>query len=217
MRLALGEAELHHLRRVLRLRPGRALEVLDGSGRSYRAVLLGWSAPQVEVLAAEDGAGPVLPAPPAITVLLGALKGPRMDWAVEKLSELGVERIVPLVASRSVAPPRVERLRRIARESARQCGRARLLEVTEPIVPGEAELPDGLTILLDRGGPALREVFSESNRVCLAIGPEGGFSAEETRGFEGRGARPARLGGLVLRSETAAAAAVVAVLALSGR
>jgi 16S rRNA (uracil1498-N3)-methyltransferase len=214
-RLELDASQLRHLALVLRLRQGAALEVLDGSGGIFKALYLGSEPPQVEV---QGSAGGGLLEPEPITVALACVKGPRMDWAAEKLSELGVRALVPLRCLRVTAHPRLERLRRIAVESAKQCGRARLLEVTEQVQIQDLAIEDGAArLLLDGEGSAIRAADVVGDAVVILVGPEGGFTAEERELAIGRGFRPVRIAAPTLRSETAAVAGAAAVIALRAR
>ena len=200
---ALAPDDRHHLARVLRLRAGETVSVSDGAGRWRRGV---WT---------DDGgvepAGEVehvpRPAPP-ITVGVALLKGDRPEWVVQKLTELGVDRIVPLATARTVvrwegakAARHVERLRRVAREAAMQSRRAWLPEVAD--VSGLPELAGPGVALAEPGGAPL----SLAHPTVL-VGPEGGWAPEEV----GLGLPTVDLGPSVLRAETAAVA-VAAVLA----
>lgn len=212
-----------HLLTVLRLGPGAELEVFDGRGRRFRAVL---AADGLEV-----GAPLAAPARGLDVVLAqGLAKGEKMDLVVRKATELGAARIVPLASERSVVRldasrglSRAARWRRIAQEAARQCGRADVPAVDEPcgwegVFTLLREDPERRGLLLDpdekglRLGDAARGVSS----LLIAVGPEGGFSREErTRALEG-GLLGVALGPLVLRSETAGLAALAVVLHVNG-
>jgi 16S rRNA (uracil1498-N3)-methyltransferase len=208
--LQLDEPDRHHLERVLRLRPGDPLTASDGRG-AWCPCRLGGAPDPLEPT------GPVAhePAPdPLLTVGFALVKGDRPELIVQKLTELGVDRIVPFAAERSVVrwddergARHVERLRRVAREAAMQSHRAWLPTV------GDLASFDSLVaagaVLADRDGDPL----AEPGRAVL-VGPEGGWSDRE------RAAAPARvgLGDHVLRVETAAIAAGVLLASLrSGR
>jgi 16S rRNA (uracil1498-N3)-methyltransferase len=197
----LDTADRHHLERVLRLRPGDGITVSDGRG-GWQACRLG---PALEPL----GAVVRDPRPsPELAVAFALVKGERPEWAVQKLTELGVDRIVPFAAGRSVvrwdgerAARQTERLRRVAREAAMQCRRTWLPEVEDLAAFDEVAGRPG-AVLADRGGepPSLP-------RGPVLVGPEGGWSAEELA----RAVPRMALGEHVLRAETAAVA-VAAVL-----
>jgi 16S rRNA (uracil1498-N3)-methyltransferase len=199
----LSEDDRRHFERVLRIRPGEEVTVSDGSGR-WRLCRFGDALEPAGEIGADER-----PAP-ALTVALALTKGERFDWAVQKLTELGVDAIVPMVAARSVvrweggkAAQHVERLRRIARQAAMQSRRT-WLPVVDDLRPFAELAARPEVALADRGGtsPSL-------DRPLILVGPEGGWSPEE------RAAVPAHigLGPHVLRAETAA---VVAGTLLAG-
>ena len=215
-RAELAPEDLRHLERVLRARPGLEIEVMDGRGGVFRAVFLGRAAPQIEVLEPASPRAEI----PSVVVALGCLKGARMDWAVEKLSELGVRSLVPLLAERSVAAPRLERWRRIARESAKQCGRATILEIEPPIAPaGLVTSPGGDRdrLLFDPGGPLVADRPPVHESALLVVGPEGGFTAGEKARLEQGGFAHVSLAGPIMRAETAAIAAAAVTIAVRSR
>ncbi|GAC1316695.1 MAG: 16S rRNA (uracil(1498)-N(3))-methyltransferase [Acidimicrobiales bacterium] len=194
----------HHLERVLRLRTGEPVSVSDGAGR-WR--LCRWQGSGVVV----DGDIRVVEAElPAITIGFVPVKGERPEWTVQKLTEIGVDRIIPLRSARSVVKwegPRgaaqVERLRRVAREAsaqARRCHVPRIDEVTAPPAIAGA-------VLAQFGGRPLG-----LDRPTVLIGPEGGWSDAEVAAGE-----TVTLGGTVLRAETAALAAAVVLCTLRTR
>lgn len=201
----------HHLR-VLRLRPGEPVTAGDGVGR-WRLCRVG-ARSRLE----PDGEVFIEPPPsPAVAVGFAPVKGDRPEWAVQKLTEIGVDVIVPFVADRSVvrwrgerADGHVARLRRVAREAAMQCRRVWLPEVAEltDFAAALARFPAGQAALAEPGGPAL-----SAETVAVLIGPEGGWSAAELAAAP----RLAGLGSTVLRTETAALAAAVLLCALRER
>ena len=221
-RVKLTADQSRHLLTVLRLVPGAEIEVFDGAGGRFRAVLAGQELEIGARLAADGRKTDV--------VLAQALaKGEKMDLIVQKATELGVTRIVPLAADRAVVrldahrgKSRAERWRRIAQEASRQCGRADVPRIDEPMawdgVFALARGEDRRALLLDpeerqlRLGAAARGV----SKLLLAVGPEGGFSAEEKAAAAQATFVPVGLGPLVLRSETAGLAAVAVVLHVNG-
>ncbi|MGA2837217.1 MAG: RsmE family RNA methyltransferase [Acidimicrobiales bacterium] len=208
-----GDADLRHLLDVLRLRPGELVVASDGGGR-WVPCRVAPAAPARGSRGADPGSllvpeGPVVAEArpePEVTVAFAPTKGDRPEWVVQKLTELGVDRIVPLRTSRSVVrwegdrgARSVERLRRVVRESASQCRRARLPEVTGVCLLGEvAGAAGGPVTLAEAGGGA-----PGLDRPVLAVGPEGGWDAAERDEF-GPGVG---LGATVLRAETAAVVA----------
>ncbi|HUP70275.1 MAG TPA: RsmE family RNA methyltransferase [Acidimicrobiales bacterium] len=212
--MTIEEGDRHHLERVLRLRPGEAVIASDGAGR--------WRSCQWALAGRLDATGPLMtePAPePAVLVGFAVLKGDRTDWVVQKLTEIGVDRLVPFVAERSVvrwepgserALRQSEKWRHVAREAAMQSRRARL-----PVVEEVQVLVDVIATLRDRGGagPCLAEPGGSApsvQRPAVLIGPEGGWSGSEL----GLGLPLVGLGPSILRGDTAALAAAVLLCAL---
>ncbi len=212
--------------RVLRLGPGERLALFDGSGIEAIAELTRVAASRVEAVAVSVQPG--LPEPPVrITLCQSVVKGERFEWALEKGTEIGVARFVPVVARRNVVRPgegaKLERWRRIVVEAAEQCGRSAVPEVTPPaslddvlesldgpaIVPYEGERETGIAAAL--------RAMGRPGALTILIGPEGGFTQDEIERATSRGARPVSLGPRILRSETAGVvAAALALAALGG-
>jgi 16S rRNA (uracil1498-N3)-methyltransferase len=202
--LRLSADDRHHLERVLRLRPGDVLTVSDGAG-GRRRCRFGPALEPVGDIELVD------PPRPLVTVAFAPAKGDRPEWAVQKLTEVGVDRIVVLATRRSVvrwegsrAAGRVERLRRVAREAAMQSRRVHL-----PLVEGLRTF----TEVAAEPGAALADLGGEPpslDRPVLLVGPEGGWEDEERAAPLPRVA----LGPHVLRAETAAVAAGVLLCAL---
>ncbi len=212
-RPTLAEEDVHHLGRVLRLRPGEEVVAADGLGRWARTAWRGEA--DLEPLSAGpgtgvggDGAVQFEPrAEPSLTVVFAPVKGERPEWVVQKLTELGIDRIVPLLSERSVVrwtgtrgQAAVERLRRVAREASAQCRRVWLPEVSDTV---------DFTDLGQLGGPGevvLAQLSGDrptvSQRV-VAVGPEGGWSSGELAS----GLPTVGFGLSVLRAETAAVTA----------
>jgi 16S rRNA (uracil1498-N3)-methyltransferase len=209
----LDEPDRHHLSHALRLRPGEEVTVSDGTGRwrSCRFVTgrPGGGRPSVAL----EPEGPVIseePPLPAVAVGFVVTKGSRPEWVVQKLTEVGVDRIVPLSSSRAVvrwdtarAERNVERLRRVAREAAMQSRRNRLPEVTD--VLSFAEVAVAGAALAEAGGTA-----PSLERPFVLVGPEGGWDHAELA----CGLPLVDLGPTRLRAETAAVAAGVLLCAL---
>lgn len=161
-----------------------------------------------------------------VTLLQGTCKGDKMDAIVRDATELGATRIVPVICARSIARPdaaRAERWRRIAVEAARQCGRGDVPRLEEPValavLLGRARDPAVSAFCMDpraeRGlGAALASVAGETELAFL-VGPEGGLSDEEIGAAAGAGYVPARLGALVLRTETVCSAVLGGLLLTS--
>jgi 16S rRNA (uracil1498-N3)-methyltransferase len=205
----LSSADRHHLERVRRVRPGDEVVVSDGAGR-WREGTLGTGGGVDPTGDVQTDDRPT----PSITVAFALTKGERPELAVQKLTELGADVIVPFTASRSVvrwdeqrADGNVERLRRVAREAAMQCRRAWLPEVGDlATFSAVSTLPDAA--LAEAGGKA-----PSLDRPTVLIGPEGGWSDEE----RACGLPSMALGPHVLRAETAAMAATSLLSALRMR
>jgi len=228
-RASLFGTQASHLVRVLRAEIGMEFDIVAGD-RVRRGVVAEIGESAVAFTLGEDlEADPALP----ITLLLAVFKFDRMEWAIEKATELGVERIVPAIARRSekhlaqAAAARVERWRRIAREAAQQSRRSDTVVIDEPKLLKNAvtDSPHDLRILLAERERAvtLRDAIERSNQestapeargIHLAVGPEGGWTDEEESLFAKEGWQPASLGPRILRAETAAIAAVSVVAAL---
>ena len=166
---------------------------------------------------------------PTITVVQAIPKGERGELAVEEMTEVGVDRIMPWAAARSVAVWRAERgarslekWRATAREAAKQSRRAWLPEVTEPVLARDVAAvitAAACAIVLEPGAPHRLGQLSlpESGDLVLIVGPEGGIADEESDAFRAAGAVPARLGPTVLRTSTAGPVAAAILLSRSAR
>jgi 16S rRNA (uracil1498-N3)-methyltransferase len=220
----LDPAQSRHLELVLRLGPGAELEVFDGRGARWPARI---DSPGVLRLGPRQD-----PEPGAADVWLAQAlpKGEKLDLVVQKATELGATRILPLAAERSVtrldaerAERRTERLRRIAQQAARQCGRSDVPAVDPPRTLTDLaglllEEPGRRGLLLDpeEGEVRLAQAARGASRVLLAIGPEGGFTPAERAQAAEAGFTPVSLGRRVLRTETAGLAALAIVQHLAG-
>jgi 16S rRNA (uracil1498-N3)-methyltransferase len=209
----------NHLFRVLRVKIGQEFDVAaDRVLRSAKVVFA--SHDQVEF---ELGAEVESAALPQITVYLSIFKFDRMEWALEKLTELGVSHVVPMIAQRTeehlakAAAKRVERWRKIAREASQQARRIAPPEIAEPVALKKAiEKEQGSRILLSEAEEqvSLKSVLSDcALPLALAFGPEGGWSETELVLFNAGGWKPASLGNTILRAETAAIAATAVAMA----
>jgi 16S rRNA (uracil1498-N3)-methyltransferase len=203
-------------------------EIVAG-GHVWHAVIAGITGDSVRFnLVAEVQADPALP----ITLLLSIFKFDRMEWAVEKATELGADRIVPVLARRSekhlvqAAATRAERWRRIALEASKQARRSDVLQVDDPL-PLKAALRQeekaGRLVLAEQErSTTLHQAISEmlaaagdeAPALRMAIGPEGGWTAEEEGMFDAERWKPVSLGPRILRVETAAITAMAVAAAL---
>jgi len=216
---------LHHLERVLRLGPGDEVEVFDGRGGCRHARIL---AVEEGGALLELGAWREAPARVPVTLAQGLAKADKLEWVIQKATELGAARIAPLALDRSVVridpakvPERRRRWEKIAEEAARQSGRADVPEV---------EAPAGLEAFLDAAAARGERVallwegardeerlgaWVEANRdlpLALVVGPEGGFTDAEVESARARGAAIVSLGPRILRTETAGIVAVALAL-----
>ncbi|MBX7167491.1 MAG: 16S rRNA (uracil(1498)-N(3))-methyltransferase [Pirellulales bacterium] len=214
----LAGAEAHHLAGVLRAAPGDELVVFDGRGGEYLARVAGVRRDRVELLLVERR-DIEREAVRSLTLAVALPKGERQRWLVEKVVELGVARLVPLITQRGVAQPTAEalaRLRRAVIEASKQCGRNRLMEIAEPRRLGEFAAPGEVGWIAHPSAERrVRELvgsLSPAQTVAVAIGPEGGFAAEEFEQARAVGAIPVGLGERILRVETAALAVAAVIL-----
>jgi 16S rRNA (uracil1498-N3)-methyltransferase len=214
-----------HLIRVLRARVGQEFDIATGVVvRRGRIVNIADARVEFEL-------GEELPTATAVklTLLLAVFKFDRMEWAIEKCTELGVSRIVPVIARRtdahlaSASTKRAERWRRIALQAAEQSRRPAPPEIAAPLKLKEATAltwPARIVLAESEQQTQLRDVLTShpaGGKITLAIGPEGGWAEEELKLFQNSGWICASLGQTILRAETAAIAATAIVFAELGR
>ena len=215
--LILGE-HAAHLSRVLRARVGQTFDVITPSGvRSGEVVAV--DEDRVEFAL---GGAILEHAIARVTLLLSIFKFDRMEWAIEKCTELGVAGIVPVISRRtephlaSAAAKRVERWQRIVQQASEQARRSFVPEIAAPATLIDAlKINDELAIVLSENEKdvALRDLLAEStNSLALAVGPEGGWTEDELVLFTKADWKSASLGTTILRAETAAIAATAIVL-----
>jgi 16S rRNA (uracil1498-N3)-methyltransferase len=219
----LDEHGHRHLIRVLRLAKGDALRVFDGRGLEIDAIIEGIGKHSVDL---HLGARRQLPPPVStITLLQSPPKNDRMEYIVQKTTELGVTRIVPVLTRQGILKPsddKVARWRVIAMEAARQCGRADLpvVDHATPLEHALAATPaDTSAIMLweEERTTTLRQALAAGpRRVALLVGPEGGFSQAEADACRARGFVRASVGPRILRADTAAIVAVALAQAAAG-
>jgi 16S rRNA (uracil1498-N3)-methyltransferase len=221
-RVELGSEESHHIRRVLRLDVGEAIAIFDAGGREWLATIAEAESECVVVQLVREVHRDV---EPRIDVSLyqGLGRSQQVEWVIQKATEIGVSAVHPLRTRRGerfpVRPQRVERWRRIAVESCKQCGRCRVPRVDCCDELPAAE-PGSLALVLDpgRAAPPLAarlDRFDQAKppaRVLLACGPEAGFDDDEVADWCGAGWRRAGLGPRILRTETAGVVAATIVL-----
>jgi 16S rRNA (uracil1498-N3)-methyltransferase len=222
-RVTFDAGESRHLSRVLRLRPGDLVVATDGAGRDYTVRLESVGETATGTVLAEAAGVPASPL--AITLVQGVPKGDKMEAIVRAATELGVARVRPALCERTIVRleagrwrERARRWQRVAREAAKQSGRAVIPEVEAPRPLGEwlaAGEPADLGLCLWEGGGAplgglLRDVAAPRSALVV-VGPEGGLAQAETDAARARGLTVVSLGPRILRSETAGPA-VVAIL-----
>jgi 16S rRNA (uracil1498-N3)-methyltransferase len=222
---ALTGPHAEHLAVVLRAQPGQRYDVAAG-GVLRAARIISVSPSRVEFELQEELSQPSLP---EITLLLAVFKFDRMEWAIEKCVELGVARVVPVIARRTdahlarAAEGRVDRWKRLVLQASEQARRLAPATVETPEKLKQAVLRSGSTRILlaeNQHGSSLKEVLEahpSGGVVLLAVGPEGGWAEEELRQFAEAGWTPASLGQTILRAETAAIAATAVAFAELGR
>jgi 16S rRNA (uracil1498-N3)-methyltransferase len=201
--------EARHLREVLRLKPGDEVSVFDGEGKEFRArvVQARRESAELELQKEIEAARPESPL--RITLAVALLKGEKFDLVVQKATELGVARFVPLITryadiklrDEADANKRVARWQRIALEAAKQCGRAVVPEVSAP-QPFGSVLKIPCLLFSEKGGRGLTQI--ETDEITAIIGSEGGWSDEELDDARAAGVEIVTLGGRILRAETAA-------------
>ena len=218
-RAALTGEHAEHLSRVLRARVGQEFEIATGENvRRGRVTRIDPNRVEFEL-----GDEITATASPNVTLALSIFKFDRMEWAIEKCTELGATRIVPVIASRTethlaaAAPKRVERWQRIARQASEQSRRYSPPQIDQPMkVPGTLALPGNTRIVLAESEQQvmLREVLHHHSArdLVLAFGPEGGWIQSELELFRNAGWISASLGNTILRVETAAIAALAVTL-----
>lgn len=215
-RAAITGANARHLAQVLRAKPGQQFEIAwDG------AVRLGTIASVSDARVEFELGEPVSFAEIGreITLVLAVFKFDRLEWAIEKVTELGVTRIIPVIAQRTdahlakAAEKRAERWRRIAHEASQQSRRSAEPEIADPILIKKLDVT-GIRIVMSESEKniPLHEVVVDGP-LTLAIGPEGGWSPAEEEWFRQNGWQAASLGATILRAETAAIAALAIVQA----
>jgi len=218
--ITLSGEKAHYLSAVLRCKAGDTIIITDSTGSVYNARLTTLTRKQA-TLAVGKPCAPVPESPLEIIVLQGLLKGEKMDLVIQKATELGVKQIIPVITERSQLREtrKTERWKKIAEEASRQCGRASIPFIEEPLdfmraLPGSSGANVCGIIFWEREGAPFSSVlkqFGETKRIMLCIGPEGGFSEKEARTAADRGFVITSLGKRILRAETAAIAALAIV------
>jgi 16S rRNA (uracil1498-N3)-methyltransferase len=229
-RASLNPEESHHLTKVLRLQVGDPIELFDGAGTLYDAEILNLGKRvEVTLLSAQhhdrnkEG---------SIVLCQGELKGGKIDFLVEKCTELGVDRLIPFSGGRSQSRRDIELVKRrwnrrksIVKTACKQCGRLHLMQVDQEVSFEElldrdfAAPPQKILFLEKADAPTLAEVIDpiRHSSIWLMVGPEGGFSEYEAKQAQLAGWQAVSLGNLVLRAETATISAVAIANHLLGK
>lgn len=224
--LALSADEARHCAQVLRHQVGDDITIFDGAGRSAQARIasLDKKAVRLSLLSEQRSPPPV----PALTLVQAVIKGDNMEWIIEKAVELGVTRIIPLIADRSVvritgddAAKKQDKWRRVALEACKQCGQTWLPQIEAPCSLVNALqhcANDALKLVASLEVGASTFPFTQDRHAedgapaygsaAVVIGPEGDFTPEEMRALAAAGWQAWSLGALTLRSETAAICAL---------
>ena len=213
--VTLATEEARHLREVLRLKPGDEVYVFDGRGREFRCTVVKALRETAELRIEAE----IEPAKPEsqlqLNLCVALLKGEKFDLVVQKATELGVQKVTPLITryadihlrDESDAAKRVARWQRIALEAAKQSGRAFVPEITTPVAFGSVSNTDGRVVMFSERDGASLDALMETNApasLTALVGSEGGWSDEEIESAKARDFLVITLGGRVLRAETAA-------------
>ena len=212
-RAVLEGDEARHLTRVLRAKVGDTVSLFDGRGREWPARVASLGRDRVELDTTEPTVDPV-PVSIPLTLAVALPKGDRQKWMVEKLTELGTARLIPLETTRGVAEATASaqaRLERVVIEACKQCGRNTLMEIAagRPLDRLLAEVPaDACVVIAHPGGRSLdvAAIPTTATEIIALVGPEGGFTDEELGTADRAGVIRISLGPHILRVETAAIA-----------
>jgi 16S rRNA (uracil1498-N3)-methyltransferase len=228
--LSLPDGAAAHAVRVLRLRAGDAVTLFNGDGHEYLATLVAAGAREVRA-AIETVASPARESPLRLTLLQAVARGEKMDWIVQKATELGVARIVPVATERSEVKldasrgeKRLEHWRAVAIAACEQCGRNTLPRIDAPVslaawLGANATPPSATRWVLqpEEGALRARDLQVKAPATLeLAVGPEGGFGETDLAALREHDFRGLALGPRILRTETAGVAAIAALQALYG-
>jgi 16S rRNA (uracil1498-N3)-methyltransferase len=206
---ALTGAHATHLGRVLRAEVGQEFDIATGNS-VRRGKITSISPDRVEFALGEVQ---VVPPLPHITLALAIFKFDRMEWAIEKCTEVGVARLIPVIASRTdsrlatAAAKRCERWQRIAVQASEQSRRATPPQIAAPVRVKDLAVPSDCRIVLAESEQDMLLRYAippTGTEVTLAVGPAGGWTADELKWFQNSGWLPASLGDTILRAETAA-------------
>jgi len=214
--LKVDGSEVKHIRKVLRLKTGDRITIFDGLTKEYEGTIVESESSSVSIRI-QNAFSPERDSPLEITLAQSLLKGEKMDYLIQKATELGVKEIVPFFSSRSISLPenskkleRHDRWEKIAVAASKQCGRGVLPEIRS--LQNYSDMlrsvpQDSLRLILwEKERVGLKEVLKgamEKKKIFFLVGPEGGFSQEEVDQSKEKGFIPISLGKRILRAETA--------------
>lgn len=214
--ILLNSDETRHLRDVLRLREGAEVQVFDGAGGEFSCVIETIAKQETVLRISSKIAAHAPESDLDLTLAVALLKGEKFDLVVQKATELGVTRLVPLATKRADvkikdekdAAKKLERWRKIALEAAKQSGRAKLMSIENPAEFAdfiEASSDAAKILFAERGGENFSAIAS-SRKIIAVVGAEGGWESAEIDTAQTRGFQIVTFGGRILRAETAAIA-----------
>lgn len=229
-RISISDEDVRHIAAVLRMKTGDALLLCDGQGAEYQVAIAEISKSEIKTDIINQSKREI--ASPRITLCQGLPKSDKMDWIVQKATELGVSNIVPLVTERTIVKirdeeKRISRWQKICREAAMQSNRPDIPQIEQvrsfrdfifsldpgprPLTPGSSAPEPGTLLLIpwEEGTEPIKDVLQKSRevkKVIVLIGPEGGFSSVEASMAREKGFHAVSLGPNILRTETAAIA-----------
>jgi 16S rRNA (uracil1498-N3)-methyltransferase len=214
----LDAAQANYLGNVMRLGTGAELLVFDGQSGEWLALIAETGKKRMTLTVERQTREPEII--PDVWLAFAPVKRAQTDWLVEKATELGAARLIPVMTQRTIAERvRLDRLATIAIEAAEQCGRTRVPQIAEPVplkrLIAEIDPARHVYFADESGGDPPAATFREGPAMIL-IGPEGGFADEERAFVRASGASAISLGPRILRAETAALAALAAFMAVAG-
>jgi 16S rRNA (uracil1498-N3)-methyltransferase len=205
--------ETRHLRDVLRMKAGDEAQVFDGAGREFLVEVVNIGKKETLLRIAKEIEPPAAESNLDLTLAASVYKNDKFDLVIQKAVELGVARVAPIVTFRSetnlqASKKRIERWRKIALEATKQCERAKIMTVEEPVefdsfIAGTSVDSGSLLIFSEKDGKRLPEQI-EGKKLTALIGPKGGWEDSEIQIAEARGFMPVKLGKRIMRAETAA-------------
>lgn len=219
--------DVKHISRVLRLKEDQPIEICDGHNREYIGKISIVDKKEIKVWILENKESVTEP-PIGVDLLQGIPKSTKMELIIQKCTELGINRVIPIITERTVVQlkdkksedKKVQRWQKIADEASKQSKRSVIPEVSSPLAfnKGIERFYDYDLVMIpyeDEGKKGIKEVLkenNEANKIAIIIGPEGGFQEEEVEIARGRGAIPVSLGPRILRTETAGITALSIVM-----